>query len=56
VGDEVTFERLRESNPRAAAAILARFEEARERGLWTSRRNSIALRLSQINPVREAAE
>jgi cobaltochelatase CobN len=56
VADEATFECLSASNPKAAAAIVARFEEARERGLWTSRRNSIALRLSQLQPIPEAAE
>jgi cobaltochelatase CobN len=56
VADEPTYERLCASNPKAAAGIVARFEEARERGLWTSRRNSIALRLLELKPVPEAAE
>jgi cobaltochelatase CobN len=56
VADEATFDAVFASNPKAAAAIVARFEEAQERGLWTSRRNSIALRLAQLKPLREAAE
>ena len=42
LGDEATAVRLREANPAAYQAILARFAEARRRGLWTSRLNSVA--------------
>ncbi len=41
IADPDVFERLRAANPAATRAILDRFEEARERGLWTSRRNAL---------------
>lgn len=41
VGDPEVFEVLRRANPAAARAILDRFEDARRRGLWTSRRNAM---------------
>ena len=41
VGDPDTFESLRRANPAAARAILDRFEDARRRGLWQSRRNAL---------------
>lgn len=41
IADPDVFERLRAANPAAARAILDRFDEARERGLWTSRRNAL---------------
>ena len=40
IGDLDTFEALRAANPAATRAILDRFEELRERGLWRSRRNA----------------
>ncbi len=41
VADAEVFERLRAANPAAARAILERFDEARDRGLWHSRRNAL---------------
>ena len=41
VADPEVFDRLRAANPAAARAILDRFEEARARGLWRSRRNAL---------------
>ncbi|MCE4222249.1 cobaltochelatase subunit CobN [Methylobacterium sp. C25] len=40
IGDLDVFERLRAANPDATRAILDRFDELRERGLWQSRRNT----------------
>ncbi|MCJ2080463.1 cobaltochelatase subunit CobN [Methylobacterium sp. J-090] len=42
IADPDTFEALRAANPEAARAILERFDEARRRGLWTTRRNAMA--------------
>lgn len=41
IADAEVFERLRAANPAATRAILERFDEARERGLWHSRRNAL---------------
>ncbi|WP_342164204.1 cobaltochelatase subunit CobN [Methylobacterium sp. SD21] len=41
IADPDVFERLRAANPAATRAILDRFDEARDRGLWTSRRNAL---------------
>ena len=41
VADAEVFEHLRAANPAAARAILERFDEARDRGLWHSRRNAL---------------
>ncbi|WP_375465791.1 cobaltochelatase subunit CobN [uncultured Methylobacterium sp.] len=41
IADADTFDRLRAVNPAATRAILERFDEARARGLWTSRRNAM---------------
>ncbi len=41
IADPEVFERLRAANPAATRAILDRFDEARDRGLWTSRRNAL---------------
>ncbi len=41
IADADTFETLRAANPAATRAILERFDEARARGLWTSRRNAM---------------
>lgn len=49
-GDAATWAALQAANAPAAAAIAARLDEARRRGLWRSRRNSIGLA-----PGREAA-
>ncbi|WP_336486283.1 cobaltochelatase subunit CobN [Methylobacterium nigriterrae] len=52
IADPEVFERLRAANPAATRAILERFEEARARGLWRSRRNARAA----DELMREAAE
>ncbi|WP_375453885.1 cobaltochelatase subunit CobN [uncultured Methylobacterium sp.] len=41
IADGDTFETLRAANPAATRAILERFDEARARGLWTTRRNAM---------------
>ncbi|MDP4022150.1 cobaltochelatase subunit CobN [Methylobacterium sp. NEAU 140] len=41
IADPETFDRLRAANPAATRAILDRFDEARARGLWRSRRNAL---------------
>ncbi|GEP10581.1 cobaltochelatase subunit CobN [Methylobacterium gnaphalii] len=40
IGDLDVFECLRAANPDATRAILDRFDELRDRGLWQSRRNT----------------
>jgi cobaltochelatase CobN len=52
IADAEVFEQLRASNPAATRAILERFDEARDRGLWHSRRNA----LPADALLREAAE
>ncbi len=52
IADAETFDRLRAANPAAARAILERFDDARERGLWQTRRNAMAA----DELLREAAE
>ncbi|WP_019905592.1 cobaltochelatase subunit CobN [Methylobacterium sp. 77] len=52
IADLDTFDALRAANADAARAILERFDEARRRGLWTTRRNAIAA--DELMP--EAAE
>lgn len=41
IADPDVFERLRAANPAATRAILDRFDEARNQGLWKSRRNAL---------------
>src|SRR4029077_11360644 len=41
IADERVLSAMRTHNPAAAAAIIARLDEARARGLWTTRRNSV---------------
>jgi cobaltochelatase CobN len=41
IADPEVFDRLRAANPAATRAILERFDEARHRGLWHSRRNAL---------------
>ena len=41
IADADVFERLRAANPAATRAILGRFDAARDRGLWHSRRNAL---------------
>ena len=48
LGDEATAGRLRAANPAAYQAILARLADARRRGLWTSRLNSVAAVLDAV--------
>jgi cobaltochelatase CobN len=48
VGDEAVFAQLEHANPDAARAILDRFADARRRGFWVTRRNSIAARLDRF--------
>lgn len=48
IGDEVVRTFLIGANPAAAAGIAERFEEAMQRGLWTSRRNSAAAVLAGV--------
>jgi cobaltochelatase CobN len=50
VGDEATFAHLRNANPDAAQSLVDRLGEARRRGLWVTRRNSIAARLGALAP------
>ncbi|WP_027171956.1 cobaltochelatase subunit CobN [Methylobacterium sp. 10] len=52
IADPDTFDALRAANPEAARAILERLDEARRRGLWTTRRNAMAA--DELMP--EAAE
>jgi cobaltochelatase CobN len=53
VADPAMNERIRAANPAAAQAILDRLADARRRGLWTSRRNSVD---ADLGILREAAE
>ena len=43
IADEGVLSAMRAHNPAAAAAIIARLDEARTRGLWTTRRNSVGI-------------
>ena len=52
VADDALYARIHAANPDAARAIVERFTDARRRGLWASRRNSIDERLDRL---REAA-
>ncbi|KAB1075277.1 cobaltochelatase subunit CobN [Methylobacterium planeticum] len=52
IADAEVFEALRAANPAATRAILERFDAARARGLWHSRRNARAA----DELMREAAE
>ncbi|MFE1600972.1 cobaltochelatase subunit CobN [Methylobacterium sp. ID0610] len=56
VGDLAVFERVESANPDVARAILDRFEDLRRRGLWRSRRNSLAALDDRAAQGREAAE
>jgi cobaltochelatase CobN len=53
LGDDAVFAFLNSANPQAARAMAERFNAALTRGLWSCRRNSVAIRLAQIL---EAAE
>lgn len=52
IADPDVFERLRGANPAATRAILERFDEARDRGLWTSRRNALPADALLAEPAR----
>jgi cobaltochelatase CobN len=54
LGDAAIVDRLERANRPALDAIRARFAEARRRGLWKSRLNSVEALLG--DPAREAAE
>lgn len=57
VADARVWDALRRTNPGAARAIAGRFDDAVRRGLWVSRRNSVAPRLAEVLAARgEAAE
>ncbi|ACL57132.1 cobaltochelatase subunit CobN [Methylobacterium nodulans] len=56
VGDLAVLERIEATNPAVARAILDRFAELRRRGLWRSRRNSLAALDAMAAQAREAAE
>ena len=47
LGDERVRDFLVETNPRAAAATARTFDEALRRGLWVTRRNSVAGRIAE---------
>jgi cobaltochelatase CobN len=48
VADEIVRDFLVRENPAAAAAVAARFEAARRRGLWHSRRNDVDVSLAAL--------
>ncbi|OYX83078.1 MAG: hypothetical protein B7Y75_05705, partial [Azorhizobium sp. 35-67-5] len=54
LGDEAVRAFLMDQNPQAAAAMAARFADARRRGLWHARRNDIDADLAALRA--EAAE
>jgi len=56
LADDGVRERLFSVNPAAEAAIRDRLSEARRRGLWRSRLNSVAAHLGEPDFSREAAE
>jgi cobaltochelatase CobN len=47
LGDERVLAFLVESNPAAATAVARSFDQAIRRGLWQTRRNSIAGRIAE---------
>jgi cobaltochelatase CobN len=47
IADESVLAAMLERNPQAAAAISARLRDALERGLWATRRNSVASELDR---------
>jgi cobaltochelatase CobN len=54
VADQATRERIASANPAAAQAIRDRFADAKRRGMWRSRLNSVAALLDDDR--QEAAE
>ena len=59
LGDETVLDFLRHNNPAAVRVIARRFADARRRGLWHPRRNSIdgdlAALMAEAQPMTEAA-
>ncbi len=53
-GDATVRDFLVEANPQAAQAVAARFESALARGLWRTRRNSVAPWLSEMRELAAA--
>ncbi|CTQ63959.1 cobaltochelatase subunit CobN [Roseibium alexandrii] len=49
LGDEVVRDFLQDANPAGYQEMLARFQEALDRGLWTPRRNSTHVALNDLN-------
>ncbi|EEE47449.1 cobaltochelatase subunit CobN [Roseibium alexandrii] len=49
LGDEVVRDFLQDANPAGYQEMLARFQEALDRGLWTPRRNSTHAALNDLN-------
>jgi cobaltochelatase CobN len=47
--DEVVRDFLQDANPAGYQEMLARFQEALDRGLWTTRRNSTHAALNDLN-------
>lgn len=50
------LEFLRDANPAGLNEMLARFQEAIDRGLWTPRRNSTHAALSELRTTREGTD
>lgn len=50
------LEFLKDANPAGLAEMLARFQEAIDRGLWTPRRNSTHAALSELRTQREGTD
>ncbi len=48
IGDEAVLLAMLEKNPEAMAAIAARLRDALDRGLWLTRRNSVAAELDRV--------
>lgn len=48
IGDEAVLLAMLEKNPEATAAISARLRDALDRGLWLTRRNSVAAELDRV--------
>ncbi len=48
LGNDAVLAFLEDANPEAARAMAERFNAALMRGLWSCRRNSVAMRLSQL--------
>jgi cobaltochelatase CobN len=48
LGNDAVYDFLNSANPEAARAIAERFNAALLRGLWSCRRNSVAMRLARL--------